>query len=67
MLIHTVMKFTEWMTKAEAESPELTEEAIVQNQLEQLANRVHGILANISEEKREEFLDGFIEILRTGA
>ena len=61
------MKFNEWLTKAQAEEPALTEDAIVQNQLEQLANKVHGILSNVSEDRRGDFLDDFIEILRAGA
>lgn len=59
------MKFNEWLSQAQdRETPELTEEAVIQNQLEQLANKVRGILHNVNEEQREELLDGFVEMLR---
>jgi hypothetical protein len=64
--------FNEWLNET---NPELTtnanlgmvtteDESLVLNQLDQLVNRVNGILNNVSESRRAEFIDLFITNLK---
>ncbi len=67
--------FNEWITKRHGELPELattpnlgmetnSDEELVANQLEQLVNRVTGLLHNVSEDKREHLVNVFISNLQ---
>lgn len=75
---HGMKSFNEWLTKThEGESLDSLktsdgnlglvtneDEAMVVNQLEQFANRIRGILYNVSEEKRDELLEKLFTDLR---
>ena len=69
------MRFNEWLNKAHPE-PELTtnpdlgmlsqtDEAVVLNQLDQLAGRVYGILYNVPEDRRGPLVAEFIKALKS--
>jgi hypothetical protein len=67
--------FNEWITKSVGELPELStpnlgmqtmsDEVLALNQLDQLVDRVRGVLYNVSEEKRNELMEIFISNLQS--
>ena len=57
--------FNEWMTKrVETEQPLDNDEAIIENQLSQLTDKLFGILYNAPEERQGYLLQKFIESLQ---
>jgi uncharacterized protein (DUF608 family) len=59
------MKFNEWMTQTKGSfgDSDMTEDSVLENQMEQWVNKLVGLLHSVPEDKKQKLLEKVIQSL----